>query len=116
MGSTPRIEVVWRPQAGPQKALIDCPLAEILYGGARGGGKTDGVLGKYAIKAKQYGTGFNAVFFRKEMPQQDDLIERAKSIYMPVGARWREQDKRFDFPDGGRVRFRPLESVQDAEK
>lgn len=116
MEQAPRIDVVWRPQAGPQKALIDCPLTEILYGGARGGGKTDGVLGKYAIKAKQYGTGFNAVFFRKEMPQQDDLIERAKSIYMPVGARWHEQDKRFAFPDGGRVRFRPLESVQDAEK
>lgn len=59
----------WRPQPGPQKALIDCPLPEILFGGARGGGKTDGILGKYALKEARYGAAFNAVFFRKEMPQ-----------------------------------------------
>jgi hypothetical protein len=40
----------WRPQAGPQKALVDCPLKEIFFGGTRGGGKTDGVLGKWALK------------------------------------------------------------------
>jgi hypothetical protein len=114
--SDPPIRVVWRPQVGPQKALIDCPLSDVLYGGARGGGKTDGVLGKYALKGERYGRDFNAVFFRQEMPQQDDLIERAKSIYLPLGATWQEQQKRFVFAGGGRVRFRPLENVQDAQK
>ena len=108
--------IAWRPQAGPQKALIDCPLPEILFGGARGGGKTDGVLGKYALKDKRYGRHFNAVFFRQEMPQADDLIERAKEIYLPCGATWKEQAKTFEMPYGGRVRFRPLESVDDARK
>jgi hypothetical protein len=103
-------------EPGPQKALVDCPFPEIFFGGARGGGKTDGVLGKYALKAKRWGAAFNAVFFRKEMPQQDDLIERAKEIYLPLGAQWKEQAKMFVMPWGGRVRFRPLESVADAEK
>ncbi len=85
-------------------------------GGARGGGKTESVLGKFGLKALTYGRGANAVFFRKEMPSQDDLIERAKEIYTPVGAHWHEQKKMFSFPGGGRVRFRPLDSVQDAEK
>lgn len=107
---------VWAPQSGPQKALIDCPYPEVGFGGARGGGKTDGVLGKWGIKAIAYGRGFNAAFFRKEMPQQDDLIERAKEIYIPLGANWREQKKIFEFDNGARVRFRPLESVADAEK
>ncbi len=40
----------WRPQAGPQKALVECALKEIFFGGTRGGGKTDGVLGKWALK------------------------------------------------------------------
>ena len=110
------LTVLWRPQAGPQKALIDCPLPEIFYGGARGGGKTDGILGKYALKASRYGRNFNAVFFRKEMPQQDDLIERAIELYTPLGAQWVDGKKRFNFPGGGRVRFRPLENVVDAEK
>ena len=109
-------EYSWAPQPGPQKALIDCPYPEILFGGARGGGKTDGILGKYALKEKRWGGAFNAVFFRKEMPQQDDLIERAKEIYCPTGARWSEYRKQFAMPHGGRVRFRPLETVQDAEK
>lgn len=108
--------IVWRPQAGPQKALIDCPMAEILFGGARGGGKTDGVLGKYALKDKRYGRGFNALFLRQEMPQADDLIERAKEIYIPCGAEYKEQQRTFVMPRGGRVRFRPLESVDDARK
>lgn len=109
-------EIIWRPQLGPQKALIDCPYPEIFYGGARGGGKTDGILGKYALKEKRYGRHFNAVFFRREMPQQDDLIERAKEIYSPLGAVWHEQKKAFAMPRGGRVRFRPLENITDAEK
>lgn len=108
--------IIWAPQPGPQHALIDCPLPEIFYGGARGGGKTDGILGKFAIKDALYGKRFNAVFFRKEMPQQDDLIERAKSIYEPLGAIWHEQKKSFAMPAGGKVRFRPLESISDAEK
>lgn len=108
--------MVWRPQPGPQKALIDCPLPEIFYGGARGGGKTDGVLGKYALKAKRYGKHFNAVFFRRELPMLDDAIERSSEIYGPLGAKWSEQKKTWRFPHGGRLRFRPLERVEDAEK
>lgn len=110
------VQIVWAPQPGPQHALVDCPFTEVLFGGARGGGKTDGVLGKFAIKAMRYGKGFNAVFFRKEMPQADDLIERAKEIYLPLGAEWREQPRSFRFPEGGRVRFRPLENTSDAAK
>ncbi len=108
--------MVWRPQAGPQKALIDCPLPEIFYGGARGGGKTDGVLGKYALKARRYGKHFNAVFFRRELPMLDDAIERSHEIYGPLGAKWLDQKKTWRFPWGGRLRFRPLERVEDAEK
>lgn len=109
-------EIVWAPQFGPQKVLVDCPYPLVGFGGARGGGKTDGVLGKYAIKAETYGKYFNGIFFRKELPQADDLIERAKEIYLPIGAHYQDQKKQFTFPHGGRLRFRPLESEADAEK
>jgi hypothetical protein len=96
--------------------LIDCPLPELFYGGARGGGKTDGVIGKYALKAKRYGKHFNAVFFRRELPMLDDAIERSAEIYGQLGATWLDQKKTWRFPWGGRLRFRPLERVEDAEK
>jgi hypothetical protein len=91
-------------------------LLAYFRGGARGGGKTDACLGKLGIKALRYKQAFNGVFFRKEMPQSDDLIERAKEIYLPVGAQWMEQKKQFVFPTGGRLRFRALENVDDAQK
>lgn len=108
--------LVWSPQQGPQKALIDCPIPEVFYGGARGGGKTDGVLGKYAIKAIRYKDAFNAIFFRKELPMLDDAIERSHQIYGPLGAEWNDQKKTWRFPEGGRIRFRPLERTRDADK
>ena len=109
-------KTVWAPQAGPQTALVDCPFREIFFGGARGGGKTDGVLGKYAIKAATYGSAFNALFCRRELPMLDDAIERSKEIYGAIGADWNDQKKTWVFPGGGRLRFRPLERVQDADK
>lgn len=112
----PRADVVWSPQPGPQHAFIKCPLPEILFGGARGGGKSDAILGKYLIKSGIYGRDFNAVFIRRELPQADDLIERAKEIYLPMGATWREQAREFRMPGGGRVRFRPIENTNDAQK
>jgi hypothetical protein len=112
----PSMDMIWRPQMGPQKALINCYLPEVFYGGARGGGKTDGVLGKYALKAKRYGDGFNAVFFRKELPMLDDAIERSQEIFLPLGAEWKGWNKTWRFPWGGRLRFRPLERTADAEK
>lgn len=36
---------VWVPNPGPQTLLVTCPIWDLLYGGARGGGKTDGLLG-----------------------------------------------------------------------
>jgi hypothetical protein len=109
-------KVVWAPQAGPQEMLVHCPITLIGYGGARGGGKTDGVLGKFAILQEQLGDAFNAIFFRKELPQADDLIERAKQIYLPLRAHWQDQKKQFTFANGGRLRFRPLANNDDAEK
>lgn len=110
------LRLAWAPQAGPQQALVDCPFREAFFGGARGGGKTDGVLGKYAIKASMYGSAFNALFCRRELPMLDDAIERSKEIYGKIGAGWNDQKKTWTFPGGGRLRFRPLERVQDADK
>ena len=111
----PAPPIIWAPQAGPQKALIDCGVPEIFFGGARGGGKTDGVLGKWALKAARYGKWFNAIMFRPTMPSQDDAWERACELFVAMGATVRERDKLIKL-FGGRVRFRPLESVADADK
>ncbi len=107
---------MWRPQPGPQSQLLSCDVPEVFFGGSRFGGKTDGVLGKYLYKALKYGRAFNAVFFRKEMPSLDDVIERSHEIYGPMGAVWQDQKKTWRFPNGARIRFRSLENLKDAGK
>jgi hypothetical protein len=111
-----RLNIVWRPQPGPQAALIECPVSEILYGGSRGGGKTDGMLGKHAIKADRFGAGVKGVFFRRECPQLDAAIARSKEIYYPLGAVWRESKKTWVFGNGATLKFRAIERDGDAEK
>jgi hypothetical protein len=114
--NTPRTRL-WSPQPGPQKALVDCPLAEIFFGGARGGGKTDGVLGKWAIKERRYGKAFNAMMFRRTTVSSEDAIERAKQLYLPLGAKFVGSPiPRFSMPNGGRITFAYLDSMQDAEQ
>jgi len=108
--------IVWAPQEGPQLAATLCPVYEIFYGGARGGCKSDTVLGRYGLKQARYGAGFNGIVFRKTMPSQDDLISRSREIYEPLGAVYKEQKMTWLFAGGGRLRFRSLETIQDAEK
>jgi hypothetical protein len=52
----------------------------------RGGGKTDGVLGKWALKERRYGSAFNAIMFRKTTVSAEDAIERSHEIYAPHGS------------------------------
>jgi hypothetical protein len=107
---------VWSPQAGPQKALIDCPIAEVFFGGARGGGKTDGVLGKWAIKERRYGKAFNAIMFRRTTVSSEDAIERARQIYGPLGGVFNGTKLIWKMPNGGKVTFAYLDSTSDAEQ
>lgn len=112
--STPQSTRVWSPQAGPQKALVDCPVGEIFFGGARGGGKTDGVLGKWAIKERRYGKDFNAIMFRRTTVSSEDAIERSKQIFRPLGGSYNESKLIWRMPNGGKVSFAYLDSVSDA--
>lgn len=109
------LTVVWRPQEGPQSWLITCPVFEVLFGGARGGGKSDGVLGEWATHADQYGENAIGLCVRRERTQLLELIERSKVLYFPLGAKFSEIDKMWRFPNGARLRFAYLESDNDAQ-
>jgi hypothetical protein len=108
--------IVWRPRSKPQKALVDCPFPEVFFGGARGGGKTDGVLGKWALKEQRFGPKFNAVMFRRTTVSSEDAIERSKEIYKPLGGKFNESKLIWRMPHGGRVAFAYLDSIKDADE
>ena len=105
----------WEPQPGPQTALLACPVFEVFFGGARGGGKTDGMLGEWASHADLHGKNAVGLMVRRERVQLLETIERSRQIYGPIGARYNDQDKMWRWPNGARLRFAYLERDADAD-
>ena len=106
---------IWRPQPGPQEALVSCEIYEVFYGGARGGGKTDGMLGDFAIHASRYGQYARGVFFRRTYKQLEEVQFRAQQIFPKVGALWLKGDQLWLFPNGATLKLRHLWDEKDAE-
>lgn len=115
--ATVRKNLVWAPQEGPQAALVECPAKDIFYGGARGGGKTDGMLGKNLIKSLRYPGKQHGIFFRRELTQLENAISRAHQIYgrAGMGWTWHEQKKLYTSPCGNTLKFAYLDKDRDAE-
>jgi hypothetical protein len=106
--------VVWEAQPR-QAAFISCPVFEIFFGGARGGGKTDAVLGDFLEHADSYGEHAIGLMIRRTRVELVETIERSKTIYQPLGWTFHEQDKMWRAPNGARLRFAYLERDQDAQ-
>ncbi len=111
---TEKQEIIWDAQP-KQAAFIACPADDVAFGGARGGGKSDGVIGDWASHEDIYHEHAIGLALRRERTQLIELIERAKQILIPIGHKWHEQDKFFRGPHGGRLRFAYLENDSDAD-
>lgn len=110
------VKVIWQPQPGPQTDLIACPVFEVFFGGARGGGKTEASLGDWLQHSAQYGENAIGIFVRRKLTQLTEVIARANQLFKPLGAKYNEQKKTFTMPGGGRLRFVYLERDSDAEE
>lgn len=108
-------DTIWEPQPGPQTSLLTCPIFEIFFGGARGGGKTDGVLGEWASHADLYGKDAIGLMVRRTRTELVETIERSRALFVPLGWTFNEQDKMWRSPEGARLRFAYLERDADAD-
>jgi hypothetical protein len=88
---------------------------EVFFGGARGGGKTDAVLGEWAIHSDQYGADAIGLMVRRSRVELSETFERARRIYTPLGARFTTAPMRCVMPNGARLTFAYLERDSDAE-
>lgn len=119
MGAAQRIDpetIIWRPQEGPQTLLLTCPISDLMYGGSRGGGKTDGFLGKFVSRWHQYGRYVSGIFVRRTYDELDEVIARSQEIYPATGAHYAAGKRTWYFPDGARLKMRALQRDQDASK
>src|SRR5262249_37155783 len=106
--------VVYEAQAGPQSALIACPIEDVFFGGARGGGKTYGLLGDWISHADLYGEHARGIFFRKTYPELDEVQDQAGKIYPAIGAQYNVGKRTWIFRNGATLKMRYLDSERDA--
>jgi len=105
---------LWEPQIGPQSLAVAASFVdELLFGGARGGGKSDFLLGDFLQDIDQ-GAIWRGIIFRRSYPELEELLNRAKEMFLPYGAIFRVAEKTFVFPSGATLKFRHLETANDA--
>lgn len=107
--------VIWSPQPGPQEALIACPVFEVFFGGARGGGKTEASLGDWLHHSEMYRESAIGLFVRRKLTELTEVIARSKQLFIPLGGKYNEQKKEWLMASGARLRFAYLERDSDAE-
>lgn len=107
---------VSRPHPGPQTRLMFEDADEILYGGARGGGKSYGFLLHFLEHALTWGHMARGIIFRRRFVDLESLIEDSFRVFGPIGGRFFVGGGRphWYIPGGGILRFRYLEKEKHA--
>lgn len=107
------LAVAFRAQPGPQSALLACPIQEIFFGGARGGGKTFVLALDWAAHSNRYGEAASGVVFRKSYKELEEVVKAFRAVCGPLGGRVVAQELRM--PNGSVVKFRHLNRDVDAD-
>lgn len=109
-------EIILKPNPGPQTAALECPISDLGYGGARGGGKgifliLDWLRHAHACKGKARG-----LLLRKYLTDLRDFIRETKLYLTRLGWTFRESEKIWSHPDGSELTLAYLEREEDAER
>jgi hypothetical protein len=110
----PEVEFGFIPQPGPQTAFCDCPADIVVFGGARGGGKTYATLGEWWIHSEDYGPDAKGLMIRKTREDLKDTIAEGMAMY-GAAASWKERQGFFQMANGARLQCAYLENDQDAQ-
>lgn len=107
---------LWIAQPGSQVLFLSCPIFECLFEGTRGPGKTDALLADFVQHVGQgYGAAWRGILFRETYPQLSDVVAKSRawfSKWVP-GAKFREDDYTWTFPDGAQLLLRHIRVAKD---
>lgn len=113
---TPRLNkyIIHAPSPRQRAFLLLNNYSEVLFGGAAGGGKSDGLL----MAAFQYVDvpDYTALLLRRtyaDLILPGAIMDRAHSWLRGTDVIWRDSEKTFHFPSGARVTFGYLQTDSD---
>lgn len=109
-------DIIIKPNPGPQTFVLQIPygVREILYGGARGGGKT--FAGQVWLSEYFDNPAFSGLVIRLNAMDLADWIQRAKRMYRGLGAVFTANPATIRLPAGGIVQLGHLGDDNAYEK
>jgi hypothetical protein len=110
--------MTWRPQPGPQEAAIRASFVdELFFGGARGGGKSEYLLGDFLSDVDTYGEHWKGVLIRRTYPELDEILDRSRQIFRAAypDAEYKVGRHEWIFKNGATLKLRHLENEADAD-
>lgn len=107
------MQIHWKPTPKQEEALVRTEF-EILFGGARGGGKTD--AGQAWLLYDKENPLYKGLVIRKNSDDLSDWSERAKKMYAPTNALFTGTPPLIRFPKGSFVKTGHLKDANAYEK
>lgn len=98
--SDKKSKIWWQPHPGPQTEALSRGEDEILLGGARGGGKTDAGIVWLVHPSHLHHPKYRFLVIRKNAKDLSDWVDRARTMYIPLGAEIVGQNPEIRFPSG----------------
>ena len=110
--------MIWQPNSRPQALFLSCPFPEVLFGGARGPGKTDSLLMSYLQHVGQgLGADWKGIIFRQTYKQLEEIIAKSRRFFPAIipGAQFRQGAMEWAFPEGETLKLRHARRPADME-
>jgi len=85
----------------------------VVYGGARGGGKSFASLGEFWCHSEDWGPDAKGLMIRRSREDLKDTIDMARQMFGRA-AEWKDKEKQFRFQNGAVFHMAYLENDQDA--
>jgi len=105
------MQIHWEPTPKQEEALVRTEF-EILFGGARGGGKTD--AGQAWLLYDKDHPRYKALVIRKNANDLHDWMDRARHMYLPTKAIFIQNE--IKFPSGAKIVLGHLKDENAYEK
>ena len=107
------LNVVFKPNAGPQMDFLAAGEREVLYGGSAGGGKSYAML---ADPLRYMGhPSFSGLLLRHTTEELRELVWKSQEIYPKIwpGIKWSERKMQWVAPSGARLWMSYLDRDDD---